>query len=405
MKNIRRLFERATVAVVLGLTASVLSLGNVGATAMPSSGNVPNHRSTCRNVQVSTAIAFGPVQIYGQYCKPANYTPKTLQLLVHGGTYKSSYWNFPGFDGKYSYVHDANAVGYATLAIDRLGYGQSTRPPSQNVTYDNEISTLHAVVQAVRSGTLGIHVQKIEAVGHSLGSGDVVGDAAAYPQDFDAIILTGYGQAVSPIVAQMNALYFEPANSPDLPQFASLHLDSNYETNKPGTRGEGGLYYLPLADPAVVAADQASEDTVTKTELASRPQGGTVPTAQLSVPVLLADGRFDSHYCLDNALGQPPHVTPNCASAQAFYNASVPNYPNACFSTALLNSGHDVNLHTTAQQSFLTLLEWSWRTVPPNGAFAHCAVRGVQPVPTDYNSDTLNGGFSLPFSIRNSTGY
>jgi pimeloyl-ACP methyl ester carboxylesterase len=351
-------------------------VGVLGGSALPGHSSALSIGRTCRNVYVSTSISSGPVKMYGQYCAPIGPAPQTLQLLVHGGTYDHTYWDFPGFNGQYSYVQAATSAGYATLAVDRLGYGSSTRPASQNVTFDNEVSTLHAVVQAVRSGSLGIHVRSIEAIGHSLGSGTIVGEQAAYPGDFNAIILTGYGQQVSPTVAQMNASYFEPANN--LPQFAGL--DVGYETNKPGTRGLGGLYYLPLANPAVVAKDEATEDTVTKTELASRPQGGTVQTTELTVPVLLADGQYDSHYCLDNAIGAPPHVGANCATPQAFQQSNAAEYPNACFATSLLNSGHDVDLHITAQQSFRTLLEWSYATVPPFGGQAHCTITGVLPV-------------------------
>ncbi len=352
-------------------------IGVVCGTALPSRTTALSFgRRVCRNVHVAASITSGPVTMYGRYCTPLGLAPQTLQLLVHGGTYNHTYWDFPGFNGQYSYVQAATDAGYATLAVDRLGYGNSTRPASQDDTFDNEVSTLHAVVAAVRAGSLGIHVRHVEAIGHSLGSGTVVGDAAVYPNDFDAVVLTGYGQQVSPTVAQMNALYFEPANS--LPQFANLGV--GYETNKPGTRGLGGLYYLPLANPAVVAQDEATEDTVTKTEITSRPQGGAVQTTELKMPVLLADGQYDSHYCLDNAAGAPAHVSPNCATPQAFQQFMAPNYPNACFATSLLDSGHDVNLHVTAQQSFRTLLAWSYATIPPFGGRAHCTITGVLPV-------------------------
>ncbi|HEY8998867.1 MAG TPA: alpha/beta hydrolase [Candidatus Saccharimonadales bacterium] len=365
---------RAGGARVLLIALAVI--GVVAGSALPAHASAFSVGRTCRNVYVHTSIPSGPVTMYGQYCVPIGLPSQTLQLLVHGGTYNHTYWDFSGFNGEYSYVQAATEAGYATLAIDRLGYGNSTRPASTDVTFDNEVSTLHAVVQAVRSGSIGIQVRRIEGIGHSLGSGTIVGDAAAYPGDFDAIALTGYGQQVSPTVAQLNAQYFEPANN--LPQFANL--DAGYETNRPGTRGLGGLYYLPLANPAVVAKDQASEDTVTKTELASRPQGGTVQTTELKVPVLLADGQYDSHYCLDNAVGQPPHVGANCATPQAFQQSNEAYYPNACFATSLLNSGHDINLHLTAQQSFRTLLEWSYATVPPAGGQVRCAITGVLPV-------------------------
>lgn len=366
--RIRLLIFLLSLACFLGGGALLLQSR---ATAITANFGLPH---TCRDVHVATTIPSGPVTIYGQYCTPIGLHPQTLQLLVHGGTYNHTYWDFPGFNGKYSYVQAATGVGYATLAVDRLGYGNSTRPLSQDDTFDNEVNTLHAVVQAVRSGSLGIHVQRIEGIGHSLGSGTIVGEYAAY-HDLDAIILSGYGQQVSPTVAQMNALYFEPANY--LSRFANL--DIGYVTNKPDTRGLGGLYYLPLADQAVVTQDQATEDTVTKTEITSRPQGGGVQTTQLNVPVLLADGQYDSHYCLDNAVGTPPHVGPNCVTPQAFWQANAQYYPNACFATSLLQSGHDINLHITAQDSFREFLAWSYVTIPPFGNHVHCTVTGALP--------------------------
>lgn len=365
-----RLHGRAALAMALAMIVSGLGFLSQTAAAMP----MPFLHRTCRDVTVDTTIPSGSVHIYGRYCAPKDIPVHTLQLLVHGGTYNHAYWDFPGFDGKYSYVDAATMAGYATLAVDRLGYGNSSRPVSQDITFDNQTATLHAVVQAVRDGSLGIHVRHIEAVGHSLGSGTVVGEYAAY-HDLDAIILTGYGQKVMPTVAQMNALYFTAANY--LPRFASL--DAGYKTNKPNTRGLGGLYYAPLADPTVIAKDQATEDTVTQTEITSRPQGGAVQTTTLNVPVLLMDGQQDSHYCLDNAIGASAHIAASCSSPVAFYQANVANYPNACFATALVQSGHDINLHVTAPSSFLTLLEWSYATIPPLGDHMHCAITGVMP--------------------------
>jgi pimeloyl-ACP methyl ester carboxylesterase len=371
MKKLAR--QRIAVMMIAGGVALVLSL--LKTTSVNAASPFQGPSPICRDVSVATTIPARPVTIHGVLCEPFGRHPQTLQFLVHGGTYNASYWDFPGFGGKYSYVHDAVAAGYATLAIDRLGYGESSRPPSQEVTFDNEVDTTHAMVQAARSGALGIHVRKVEAIGHSLGSGTVVGEVAKYPQDFDAVILTGYGETVSPNVAKLNALYMTAANY--LPRFSTL--DPIYQTHKPDTRGLSGLYYTPLADPAVIAADQNTEDTVTRTEIISRPQGNGVQTAALKVPVLLVDGQFDSHYCLDNNLGPPDHVAAMCASSSAFWNAEKANYPNACFSAALVQSGHDINLHTTAQQSFGLLLAWSWATIPPIGVPAHCALRGPLP--------------------------
>ena len=72
----------------------------------------------------------GNQELYGQYCELIikNFSrAKTLQVLVHGITYDHTYWagfqTIP-FSALYSWVIFANAEGYSTLAIDRLGDGR-----------------------------------------------------------------------------------------------------------------------------------------------------------------------------------------------------------------------------------------------------------------------------------------
>ena len=80
--------------------------------------------------RVEVTTVSGSQKLYGQYCEPTVKKPsraKTLQLLVHGITYDHTYW--AGFQiipssALYSWVTFANAEGYPTLAIDRLGNGR-----------------------------------------------------------------------------------------------------------------------------------------------------------------------------------------------------------------------------------------------------------------------------------------
>lgn len=153
--------------IVAASLATSLSLKAV--TSMSTSGGAVSHHgqpkrpaSNCKNItftvsataqnQVAanpppnfldpdTSLAFlgqpvvlttvsGTQNLYGQYCEPTVKNPsraKTLQLLVHGITYDHTYW--AGFDSipsspAYSWVTYANAQGYPTLAIDRLGNGR-----------------------------------------------------------------------------------------------------------------------------------------------------------------------------------------------------------------------------------------------------------------------------------------
>jgi pimeloyl-ACP methyl ester carboxylesterase len=323
----------------------------------------PHSTSKCRDVTIPATISSGPVSIYGKFCTPKVGNPSTVQLLVHGATYNHLYWDFPGFDGKYSYTKAANAAGYATLAIDRLGTGESTRPASSDVTYDAQISVLHQVVQALRTNIDGDKFKKVMMLGHSFGSAYTIGEVATY-QDVDAVILTGNGHQVSKLTQEQSVSFFHPANTE--PRFSGL--DPGYVTTIPGVRDDGGfLYDMSRADPAVVAVDEATKDVISSAEFATRPPNlGTLST-KIKVPVLIATGQQDTHYCGEGAN--------DCTSSETFYAAEAPYY-NTCMAVLFLKSGHDINLHTTAESSFAKLIGWSHMTLSPHASKARCSVTG-----------------------------
>jgi pimeloyl-ACP methyl ester carboxylesterase len=64
-------------------------------------------------------------------------------------------------------VRRATEAGYATLAIDRLGDGASTRPAGRRLTWGNAALTVAAAVSALRTGSLGAAFENVVLVGHS----------------------------------------------------------------------------------------------------------------------------------------------------------------------------------------------------------------------------------------------
>jgi hypothetical protein len=89
------------------------------------------------------AFPFVPVSgtetLAGTFCEPTvvNENFSTLQVLFHGITGNRGYWNalggsslgFAPYQPKnYSWVDFAHANGYPTLALDRLGSGESSHP-------------------------------------------------------------------------------------------------------------------------------------------------------------------------------------------------------------------------------------------------------------------------------------
>src|SRR5438046_2827744 len=125
--------------------------------------------------------------IAGTLCWKGNPSRRPVEVLVPGFTYDRGYWDFPLQPQTYSYVQAATAAGYVTFAIDRLGTGQSSYPPSAVLVASAHVHALHQVVAYLRAQYPG---SPVVAVGHSAGSGTVLQEAADNA-DVDAVILTG----------------------------------------------------------------------------------------------------------------------------------------------------------------------------------------------------------------------
>ena len=92
--------------------------------------------------------------IYGELCNPTTGASHTLELTVPGGTYGHIYWDFPYEPQTYSYVYAANAAGYSTFNIDRIGTGLSSHPSLSvvDVTMNTNAYVIHEIVQDLRNG-------------------------------------------------------------------------------------------------------------------------------------------------------------------------------------------------------------------------------------------------------------
>lgn len=104
--------------------------------------------------------------------------------------------NYNNFN--YSYVNNALENGYSTLAIDRLGIGNSSHgEPFNEIQSQAEIEALNAVTTKLRSGAIDQigSYKKIIHVGHSFGSVQSYWLSALYPNNTDGLVLTGYSTA------------------------------------------------------------------------------------------------------------------------------------------------------------------------------------------------------------------
>lgn len=327
----------------------------------------------CLSYQLPVALASGlPLQysIYGELCNPSSGPSHTVQLLLPGSTYNHTYWDFPTIDGvSYSYVQAANAAGYSTLNIDRIGTGQSSHPDLAlvSVTIETNAYIVHEIVQDLLNGEDGLQAfRKVLLVGHSLGSITALVEAGtlAY-NDVSGVILTGLLHLVNATALTALATTLYPAILD--PSFITAGYGLSYITTEPGTR-VSDFYYAPNADPNVVARDEATKDIASLGELATFVEPLILGTSeQITVPVLLVVGQQDDLFC--------GLLANNCSCAATVLQAEAPYYsPQAHLQVDVVPaSGHDVNLqpghdaqgNATSPAWFSTGLAWSEQYVAP----------------------------------------
>lgn len=181
----------------------------------------------------------------------------TVHLLLSGATYGHLYWDFPLDPKRYSYVRALTNAGYATFNIARIGMGNFS----------------HVI-----------------SVGHSLGSGLAVLEAAKY-DDVNGIVLTSFLHNQGPGFGDVAASVY-PAQQ--APRFADRNLPDGYLT---ALLGKQSIFFSkPNADSNVIALAKSMAETITIAEA----QGFPPLVADLNnlqdirVPVFIVMGQSDN---------------------------------------------------------------------------------------------------------------
>src|SRR5262245_4745854 len=331
----------------LALLALVLiSQLMIGGSKVSAQTETLNPAVNCQDVRLPVSLQEGQpanYEVSGKLCSKPN-GKNVVHLLLHGATYSNVYWDFPLFPQFYSYVRSLTSAGYATLNIDRIGIGASSRPPADQVTIQANAYVVHQLVQALRDGRIGSFSQVI-LVGHSLGCGVALSAQAQYGSA-NGLILSGFLHAVGPGLVEFPTLIY-PAQLD--PRFASQNLPDGYFTTIPGMRSK--FYFGPVADPDVIARDEQTKETLTLGEINTFPPLVVSPidAQAIHVPVLFVIGSRDNVFC----------TPPDCPEAQL--ESSL--YPaDAQVEVRVLpGTGHSLNLHYTAPVFFGIAREWSDR--------------------------------------------
>lgn len=299
----------------------------------------------CTEQRFPVTIAGLEQTMAATLCVPPGGTP-AVQVLVPGGFYNRGYWDIPVAPEKHSFRRAMNHAGYATLAVDRLGTGASSVPPSGVLTALTQADAVHQVVGALRK-----RFETVILGGHSLGSAIAIIEAATY-HDVDGVLVTAMGHNPDPLGLAPIATTFVPAALD--PAFAARPLDPGYLTTRPGTRWES-LHAPGPYDPAIDALDEKTKDVVAPTELADGALLGTVTpySALVDVPVLTVMAEGDPTF-------RAPERDGSSASA-ALLAAEDPFYGPAARLRAyvLPGYGHSLNYAPNAPALHGVVVRWA----------------------------------------------
>ena len=339
------------------LLAAALGLMDVApAVASPDSGR--SEDSLCREA----AVPSGDDVVAGTLCSPPGRPSSAVMVLVAGATYGAPYWDVDVDPDHHNFRLAMNRAGYSTFAVDKLGTGNSSVPPSALVTTGRQAEAVHDVIGALRAGNSGVpRFPSVVLGGHSLGSTIVVTEASRY-RDVDAVMLSGYGHTpnVEGFGAALSA--FVPATTER--RFAGR--DPGYLTTRPGTRS--AFYGKNDVTPEMAEYDESTKEAFSSAEIPDAvatlvpappvPRVPLPPTDDIAAPVLLVTGSDDRQFCIAQ-LG-------NCTSQARLDATERPFFGSAAsFESRLIpGSGHDLTLSTQSAPFQDSVADWVHRTVP-----------------------------------------
>ncbi|MEV0359456.1 alpha/beta fold hydrolase [Nocardia sp. NPDC050697] len=295
---------------------------------------------------LSFAVPQG--QLGATLCRPAG--AETVVVMMAGSNYNHRYWDFGYRPETYNFRQALNRAGYATLIVDRLGNGTSSKPPSSTLSATASANALHDIVQGARRGLDGAEpFAKVVTAGHSLSSGIAVLEATQH-HDVDGVLLTGYSHTleVSQVMGVISS--YHPAAGD--PAFVGRSYDDGYLTTRPGTRA-AAFYGPDTTDPAVLAEDERTKEVFSLTEY---PDGlsSTLPPMSngIDVPVMVVNGSLDRLSC------GPGFVA--CTDTATLLASEAPFFEPAARLRAFVlpGSGHSVNLATNTVAYQGAVVNW-----------------------------------------------
>jgi pimeloyl-ACP methyl ester carboxylesterase len=306
-------------------------------TTVPSTAHAGYHDDLDLRVEVGVD-GVGSVTIHAERYAPVGRA-RGVQVLVPGATYDHHYFDLDG-GAVGSQARQAAREGWLVIALDRVGTGDSSKPPAASVTTAVQVASVDHFVDQVDRRYRGL---PIVLVGHSYGSVVAEGVAAASDK-VDALVVTGF-------LYRRTAPSFEgfPELTPTAtdPVLGGKALPADYLTTAPNSRKF--FYHLPNTNPATLAADERTKATTTAAEV---PGFAAEFTSQafakaVRVPVLVVVGEHDYLYRGNDPAAFEPDQRSAFSAAAGVRVELVPN------------AGHDLALHRNAPTTTALIDRWA----------------------------------------------
>lgn len=278
--------------------------------------------------------------VKGSLTRPAGCASSVL-LAEHGLSYGKWAWDFPLRPETYSTARALAARGYALLAIDELGYGESDHPNGYTLTVESYADITAQIIRRLRAGTYEaaspVAFSHVGLLGHSAGSEIVELAAGLYPDLVDVVIPTAYEHAPTGVSPEWLALKWIAGD-----EVRAAQSDYEYFETDPETRA-ADMYNLAVAEGDVVAKDTELLNLTPSGEIFSI---GAQPSrhvmAAITAPVLLVLAEKDA---LFPASGADAEMLQFAGTAdKALYVVPA--------------AGHSFMLHPNAPQTNEAIADW-----------------------------------------------
>ncbi|HEX5059963.1 MAG TPA: alpha/beta fold hydrolase, partial [Kofleriaceae bacterium] len=180
----------------------------------------------------------------------------------------------PGFAA----ARDLATQGFGVMAIDRVGYGASSHPNGDTLSFATHAGYVHEVVQDVRAGALGFTPPAVILLGPSVGADVTMVEAATF-HDVDGVVIVANTNALQPALFQVDVNAW-------FAQGPYFDFGVDFRTSF--------FYAEPWALQWIIDQDNATRALVPRAEILSALTGQSAfARALIDVPVLLMQADHD----------------------------------------------------------------------------------------------------------------